>query len=64
MSETVLDPYYFPVNGKDVFMTSIVVPLLSTGNFVGIVGMDMLVDKLISDIDGVTLFETGYLVYV
>ena len=61
LSETILDPYYFPVNGKDMFMTSIVVPLLSTGQFVGIVGMDILVDKLISDIQDVTLFETGYL---
>lgn len=61
LTETVLDPYVININGKDVYMTSITVPLLSTGYFVGVVGTDILVDKLISDIKDVTLYETGYL---
>jgi len=40
--ETVLDPYLYPVQGKDILMTSLVVPLLNKqGEFVGITGLDV-----------------------
>ena len=60
LKECILDPFTYKVNGKDEYMASMVVPLVKNNEFVGIVGMDVLVDTLISDIKGVTLFKTGY----
>lgn len=59
--EAIVDPYLYPVNGEDKFMSSIVLPLKSNGQFVGIVGMDILVDTLIEQIKDVKLFESGYM---
>jgi hypothetical protein len=47
LEETIVDPFLYPLNGEDKLMTSIVLPLTSGGRFVGIVGMDILVDTLI-----------------
>lgn len=39
---TLLDPYTYKVDGKDVLMTSIVIPILDkSGNFLGIVSADI-----------------------
>ena len=61
LKECILDPFTYQVNGKDEYMASMVVPLVKNDEFVGIVGMDVLVDTLITDIKGVTLFKTGYM---
>ncbi|GAB3487967.1 methyl-accepting chemotaxis protein [Marinomonas epiphytica] len=36
-----LDPYSYPVNGVDTMMTSIVSPILDSGRFLGIAGVDI-----------------------
>ncbi len=59
--ECIVDPFIYTVDGKDQYMSSMVVPLTQGGRFCGIVGMDILVDTLIENIKGVTLFESGYL---
>ncbi len=42
----VLDPYFDEVNGKQVLMTSIALPLLDNGKVVGVVGLDIGLDNL------------------
>ncbi len=42
----VLDPYFDEVNGKQVLMTSIALPLLDHGKVVGVVGLDIGLDNL------------------
>ncbi|OLS64848.1 methyl-accepting chemotaxis protein [Pseudomonas putida] len=42
----VLDPYFDEVNGKQVLMTSIALPLLDQGKVVGVVGLDIGLDNL------------------
>lgn len=41
------DPFYYAINGEDVLMTSVILPILdSTGNFKGIVGADIALEDL------------------
>jgi len=42
----VLDPYFDEVNGKQVLMTSIALPLLDNGKVIGVVGLDIGLDNL------------------
>ena len=53
MNEAVIDPYLYPVNGKDVLMTSLMVPIIIDGNFHGVVGVDMTLDFLQNFTDGI-----------
>jgi methyl-accepting chemotaxis protein len=39
--ETVLDPYVYPINGQDVLLTSLIVPIVVDGKFYGIAGVDL-----------------------
>ncbi len=61
LQESIIDPFVYPVNGVDMYMSSMVVPLVRNGGFVGIVGMDILIDSLVEGIKGVSLFESGYM---
>jgi methyl-accepting chemotaxis protein len=40
-NETVLDPFVYPINGQDVLLTSLVVPIMVNGKFFGIAGVDL-----------------------
>ncbi|MEX5342812.1 methyl-accepting chemotaxis protein [Pseudomonas sp. I2] len=42
----VLDPYFDEVNGRQVLMTSIALPLLEGGKVIGVVGLDIGLDNL------------------
>ncbi|QXH34631.1 methyl-accepting chemotaxis protein [Pseudomonas muyukensis] len=42
----VLDPYFDEVNGHQVLMTSIALPLLENGKVIGVVGLDIGLDNL------------------
>jgi methyl-accepting chemotaxis protein len=61
LKPAIIDPYVYETGGVKQFMTSMVVPILIDGRFQGIVGMDILVDTLISEIKGVRVFQTGFL---
>jgi methyl-accepting chemotaxis protein len=43
---TLVEPYLYKVMGKDMLITSLVVPVRPQGKFAGIVGVDMLLDGL------------------
>ncbi len=59
--ECVLDPFEYETDGEKKFMTSMVVPIFIDGKFAGIVGQDILIDTLISDVKNTKIFDTGYL---
>ncbi len=44
--EAVLEPYHYEVQGKDVLMTSLVVPIIIKGAFTGITGVDIALNAL------------------
>ncbi|EXJ14749.1 methyl-accepting chemotaxis protein [Imhoffiella purpurea] len=50
-TEHVLNPYVYPVQGRDVLLTSLVVPILVDGRFQGIAGVDLALDHLQGMID-------------
>lgn len=55
--EIILNPYTYPIDGKEVLMISAITPIIINGKFKGITGVDYTVDflqKLISDL---TLLE-------
>ncbi len=50
-SECILDPFPYPVAGKEVLMTSLIAPILRDGRFVGIVGVDVQLGTLQAQVD-------------
>lgn len=61
MKETITDPYQYVANGVEETLATMVVPLTRDGSFIGVVGMDILVDSLVVDLKAATLYDTGYL---
>ncbi|OQY13332.1 MAG: hypothetical protein B6I31_01365, partial [Desulfobacteraceae bacterium 4572_19] len=63
--ETILDPYKYVVSGKEMLITSVVVPIYHNGRVVGVAGIDIALDvfnKLIDDIKtSGAIFGTGYI---
>ncbi len=59
--ETILEPYVYKVAGKDVLMTSMVVPVRDAkGAFAGAVGVDLALGSLAEEITESKIGETGY----
>lgn len=44
--ETILDPYLYPIEGVNVLLTSLIVPIVKDGKFYGMAGVDFRVDYL------------------
>ena len=55
--EVILDPYVYPIEGVDVLMTSLVVPILVDGKFVGIAGVDIALTALQGMADSVDVYD-------
>ncbi len=64
-TECVINPYIYPVQGKDVLLTSLVVPIVHNNKFYGIAGVDFGLEFLQKLADDVNIYEkTGKLVLV
>ncbi|HEX5394564.1 MAG TPA: methyl-accepting chemotaxis protein [Rhodocyclaceae bacterium] len=48
--DILMEPYEYPVGGKPVLMTSIMLPLLVRGEFIGVVGADYALSQLQEDL--------------
>jgi methyl-accepting chemotaxis protein len=57
--ETIVDPYVYKVGGKDVMMTSVVVPIKEGGKVIGVAGIDIELSKLQTLVDGIKPYGTG-----
>jgi methyl-accepting chemotaxis protein len=55
--ETILDPFLYPIDGKDVLMTSLMVPIVVNEKFYGVVGVDLRLDFLQTLADSSTIFN-------
>ncbi|MCT4542075.1 MAG: methyl-accepting chemotaxis protein [Vallitalea sp.] len=62
--EIILDPFKYEVDGEEVLMTSLVVPIKVSEKFVGAIGIDITLDKLQLISNEIKLFENGYGVIV
>ena len=58
--EAILDPYSYEVDGKDVMMTSITVPVKEDGKVVGVVGVDLELEYLQTLMSQFKLYDTGF----
>lgn len=58
--ETIMNPFYYPIDGVDVLMTTIAVPIIVDGEVVGVVGADISLSTLQDIIDDITLYDNGY----
>ncbi|MFZ7127131.1 MAG: methyl-accepting chemotaxis protein [Desulfobacterales bacterium] len=58
--ETILDPFKYTVAGREVLMTSLVVPIMHDGQFLGAAGVDVSLASLQSLVAGLKVYETGY----
>lgn len=57
----IIDPFFYAINGEDRLVTSISVPIMREGVFVGVIGMDLMVSTMADALKGVTLYDTGHL---
>lgn len=59
--EAVIDPYFYNVQGKDIFMSSLIVTITDEQkNFIGMAAIDLEIDDIQKIVSGVKLFDSGY----
>lgn len=59
---SLIDPYKYTVQGKEILLTSIVIPILdNNGDFIGIAGLDLGLDDIQKIVGGIKLYETGFM---
>ncbi len=58
--ETILEPYKYNIGGKDVQMTSMVVPIKKDGVVIGVAGIDIPLSEFQSEISKIHPYKTGY----
>lgn len=58
--ENIMDPFYYPIDGVDVLMTTISVPIEVNGDIVAVVGADISLDSLFELTNRVKLYDEGY----
>ncbi|MFZ6654887.1 methyl-accepting chemotaxis protein [Undibacterium sp. TJN19] len=59
-NEVLLEPYMYKIAGKDVFMTTVTVPVKVKGQFVAAVTVDLPVAGFQEDVSKIHPYETGY----
>ena len=63
--DAIIDPYLYPINGQDVLITSLVVPIVIDGKFYGIAGVDLPLAFLQELADRVDVYDkSGELVLI
>ena len=53
-------PYLYPVDGVDVLMTTIAIPMYHNGEFFGSIGMDISLDTFAKTASEAKVYENGY----
>lgn len=56
-NEVIIDPYLYPIDGVDVLLTSLVVPIVVDGQFLGMVGVDYPLDFLQAQADQFDFYD-------
>lgn len=55
--ETLISPYYYEVDGEQVLMTTLAIPIVENDRFYGVAGVDLKIDFLQSIVDGINLYN-------
>lgn len=59
LKDSIVEPYLYNVQGKDVLLTSFCVPLIRNGKFVGVAGVDMALTYFQTLVDQIHPYKTG-----
>ena len=60
-NEVILEPYPYEIDGETVYLTSVAVPITdSTGNVVGVVGIDTALGHLQDLTNDIQVYQTGF----
>ena len=57
--EAIINAYDYEVGGQKILLTSLVVPIMVHGRFMGIVGMDLSLDEIQKTVASIKPYETG-----
>ncbi|MDR2193479.1 MAG: methyl-accepting chemotaxis protein [Treponema sp.] len=57
--EMILEPYIYTVNGADIFITSLAVPIKKNGRVIGVAGYDIPLTKIQELVSAIKPFGTG-----
>ncbi|RKD24233.1 hypothetical protein BEP19_07455 [Ammoniphilus oxalaticus] len=58
--EFILEPYTYPLQGQDVWLTSITAPITMNGNTIGVVGVNLGLDFLQEIANTIQLYDSGF----
>ncbi len=58
--ETLIEPYIYNVAGKDTLITTVVVPIIESGQFLGVAGVDIALADYQAEVSKIKPYETGY----
>ena len=53
-------PYKYPVDGKEILLTSICIPMYKNGEFIGAAGVDFKLDTFAKMASSIKLYQSGY----
>ena len=53
-------PYLFPVDGVEVLMTTIAIPMYQNGSFIGSIGVDITLETFSQMANSIKIYEHGY----
>ncbi|WP_322093895.1 methyl-accepting chemotaxis protein [Paraburkholderia bannensis] len=56
----VIEPYTYPIDGKDVLMTTVAVPVVVSGKFRGVVSVDFSLESIRAELGKIHPFGAGY----
>ncbi len=57
--ESIVEPYFYSIGGKQVLLTSLVVPIKKNGKVVGVAGIDITIAQLQSEVEKIKPYGTG-----
>lgn len=58
--ETIMEPYFYVIDGKEILITSVCVPIRVDGRTIGVAGVDLSLNFFEEMISEITPYETGY----
>lgn len=58
--EVILEPYLYPIGGKEVLITSIVAPIKVDNKVIGVAGVDITLETLQEMDKAIKIYDTGY----
>lgn len=59
-NETLIEPYLYSVAGTETLITTVVVPILQDGQFLGVAGVDIALADYQKEVSAIRPYEVGY----